>query len=542
MALYDYKDYAQRVVDGQQVAGLYIRQACQRYLSWFDRKDLEFRADAVDRVIRFISQFKHYTGRSAGKPFVLTPFQVWITAAVFGWYKDGVRLCNSVYIEMARKNGKSFYCSALALYCMCADGEPAAEVEIIANSSKQAQILYSMARYLAQQLDPAKKFIRDYRDKLKFAPNKAVLQVLSSDSGTNDGWNSSAFFVDEYHAAPDSKNYDVLLSSQGQRTQPLSVVITTAGFNLNSPCYAMRSTNIEILSGLKTDDTVFAAIFTLDDGDNWQDPANFEKTNPNLGVTVTADYLQKQITTATNNAAAKTGIQTKNFNLWLQSADIWLSPDDIIKHSAAVDLETWRGKTVYAGVDLASVSDLTAVSFMLPDAGRYQYKTWYFVPQSALINGYNAIKYLQWKRNGELIVTDGNVCDYDYILTLMLKTQKDYNLNIALVSYDNWNATSFATSATEAGLYLRPYSQSIGSYSRTTKEFERQLKGGNVTIDNNSITRYCFSNATLKFDHNENCKPVKAGSNNQKIDGVIAILTAQGGYLATFGGGDMAIV
>ena len=524
-----YTDYANKVLSDEITACIYIKLACKRYLEWLERDDIEFRSDKVDRVVNFMSHLKHFTGNMNGKPFILSDFQYWIICNIYGFYWKGTnyRVVKNVYIEVARKNGKSFFAAAMALYNLVADGEMNAEIELVANSTKQAKIIFNMCKYLIESIDKKKKRYKLYRDNIKFPQTKSFLQVLSSDSNANDGWNSSLYIIDEYHSAPNSSMYDVMKSSQGNRENPLAIVITTAGFNLFSPCYQLRQTNIEILKGIKEDDTVFAAIYTLDDGDRWDDEKNFIKANPNLGISVKTNYLKEQVKQAKNNSALQVGTRTKNFNQWLSSSDIWISNNLLLDSTQKINLEEFNGECCYMGVDLASVSDLTALSVMIYKDDKYYFKSFFYLPQSALESS-NAEIYKEWKRQGYLTITDGNVTDYDYILKDILQINR--YLYIVKIGYDSYNATQWAIQATAEGLPLEPFSQALWHFNRPTKEFERLIKSNKVVIDNNPIIRWCFSNVGLKYDHNENCKPTKV-QDMQKIDGVISMLEALGTFL-----------
>lgn len=525
------KDYPNKVLSGEIVACEYIKLACKRYLNFLDK--YEFRARNVANFVNFCSKLHHYTGKSAGTAFKLTPFQLWVACSIYGFYKeDGSRLTQNVYLEMARKNGKSFFAAAMCLFALIGDNEPASEVELVANSAKQAGISFSMCDTLLQGIDRKGKYFKFYRDKIKFPKNNAFLQVLSTDAKSSDGWNSHTFLVDEYHSAPNSAMYDVLKSSQGMRDNPLGIIITTAGFDLFGPCYQMRETNIDILNDLKQDDRTFVAIYTLDEGDDWQDPKNFEKANPNLNVTVKEQYLIDQITQAKNMPSMMVPVMTKNLNIWCSSASIWIPHDLLVKCSENIDDSFFVGKYInFVGVDLASVSDLTAVCIMcVDDNGKYYFKTRYYLPDSCLYNNPNSIKYREWKNQGYLTITPGNVTDYDYITEDLLRLTNN-GVMINEVEYDMYNSTSWAIKMTEEGFNLKPFSQALWNFNKPTKEFERLLKMEKVVIDNNPITRWCFSNVALKTDHNENIKPVKSGDEMGKIDGVIAMIEALGGYL-----------
>jgi phage terminase large subunit-like protein len=527
-ALDKYKEYANAVVCGDIIACEYVVLACKKYLEWFDK--YEFKPDKVDRVVNFISKLKHFTGKHNGKPFTLLPYQYWIICNIFGFYYPNTnkRVINYIYIELARKQGKTALAAAIILYMLIADGESGAECELVANSTKQAKICFDLASNFLQSIDSKGKYFKRYRDKIKFDKTKSFLQVLSSDAGNNDGYNSYCFVLDECHEQPDSKLWDVMVSSQGMRENSLAMIITTAGFNKFGFCYNYRQTCIDILHGVKEDDSQFSAIYTIDDTDDWKDSNNWIKANPSLGHTVLPDYLKQQVSKAINNTTLEVGTRTKNFNQWVSSSDIWLNNDLLLKSTENIDLSNFKECTAYIGIDLASVSDLTAVSVMIPVNDKFYFKTFYYLPSTALANNSNAELYKDWKRKDYLTITDGNVTDYDYVLKDILKVNN--YVYIDKIAYDAYNATQFAINATAEGLPLEPFSQALWSFNRPTKELERLIKSDKVVIDNNDITRWCFSNVTLKSDHNENIKPVKTEA-QQKIDGVIAMIEALGIYL-----------
>ena len=522
-----YTQYANDVLTNKIVAGNLIKLACNRYLTFLQRDDIEFRTDKVERCINFIQSIKHYKGEFVGQYFILQEWQKWIIYNVFGLYYKGTnnRVTKNVYIEVSRKNGKSAFASAICLYGLIADGEAGAEIEFIANTRKQARISFDMAIKFARTIDRKGKYLQLYRDSIQFPKTDSFLQILSSDAGTNDGWNSHIFLADEAHSYKDSRMYDVMKSSQGMRRNPLAVVITTAGFNKFSFCYQLRQTNIEILNNLKEDDTQFSAIYCLDDDDNWQDENVWQKSNPNLNVTVLTQYLKEQIRQAINTPSLEVSVRTKNLNQWLSTSEIWIQDCYILYSSQKLKIEDFAGYNCYCGVDLSAVSDLTAVSFLIDTDDKYYFFNKYYLPESALSDNSNAELYKRWQRMGLLTITEGNVTDYDYITADLMRINQIVTINS--IAYDTWNSTQWAIGATSKGLPLQPFSQALGNFNRATKEFERLLLSNKIVIDDNEITRYCFNNVSLKFDHNDNTKPIKTVRQN-KIDGVIAMLQALG--------------
>lgn len=525
-----YIQYAEDVLSGKIVTGHYIKLAAERFFRLMYDGRYEFREDKVEQVCEFISIIHHYTGKHAGKPFVLEAWQEWIVASMYGFYLRGTneRLVQSAYIEMARKQGKSAFASALCLYHLIADGEMNAEVYMAANSKDQAKVSFNMASNFSKMLDPGKEFLDPYRDTIKYERTLSFLKVLAADSSKLDGPNASMYLIDEYHAAKNSGVKDVLQSSQGMRENPMAVIITTAGFDRLGVCYQYREMCTEVVSGMKEDDTLFIAIYCLDKEDDWKDEAVWVKSNPNLGVTVQTKYLKTQVRKAINTPSDEVGIKTKNLNIWCDAEKTWIKDDYILSASANVNLEEYNGLDCFIGVDLSSTSDLTSFSVMIPTTEKMVWKTFYFLPEAALTEKRFKELYGEWARQGALCITPGNVVDYDFILNKIMEIGQI--LNIVTIGYDSWNATQFVINCTEKGLPMEPYSQSIGNFNKPTKELERLLLSGVAVIDNNIITRHCFRNVVMARDKNGNTKPSKQYE-EKKIDGVIAMIEALGVYL-----------
>lgn len=525
-----YYHYVEDVLNGKIVVGELIKLACQRFKDDLQRQDIYFNESVVDKAINFIGTLKHFMGKSSGKHFKLENWQQFIIANIVGWYwKDGnTRRFTSSYIEVSRKNGKTALAAALCLYYLIADGEDGAEVDLAANSKEQAKIAFEFCSSFSKQLDPKGKYLKPYRDNVQFALNNSKLKVFAADDSKLDGFNASFGLIDEYHAAKNSKVRDVIKSSMGMRNNPHLCTITTAGFEKTLPCYKLRSTSIEILNKLKTDDSMFIAIYSLDDKDDWTDKDNWVKCTPNLNVTVTSKYIKEQVQSAINNPSEEVGVKTKTLNLWCDVADVWLPESYIVKASKDIHLEDFRDCECYIGVDLSATSDLTAVSYLIEKDNIYYFKTDYYLPESALVDKPDRETYKIWKQQGLITITAGNVTDYDYITNDIVAASNI--LNIQKIGYDKWNATQWAIHATEIGLPLEEYPQTMGNFNRPTKELERLILSGNTVIDNNEITRWCFRNVELKSDYNGNVKPNK-GIKSKKIDGVIAIIQALGMYL-----------
>ncbi len=530
-----YQIYPNKVLSGEIPACQYIKQACRRYLSWFDRDDIYFDPEAADRPVNFIQKLKQYQGKWAGQYLILEEWQKFFLYGIYGWKYKGTnkRVVRHARLEISRKNGKSTLIAGLALYHLIAEGKGASEVDIVALTRQQSKILFDMCSAISKRMDPGSKHIHQTINRVKYPKYDSFIQVLASESAAIDGYSSSVAVMDEGHNQKDSKLFDVLLSSQAARENPLSILITSAGYLLNGFYYTdVRPNVINMLNGVVEQDSLFGLIYTLDEDDSIEDESVWIKANPNLGVSVSVDYLRDRISMIKSQPSSRVDVETKNFDLWKQSSEVWIPDSYIMNSFENVDLSKLKGEECFGGIDLASVSDLTAVSIMFPPnenrdyyPDKFIFKSYCFLPEESIENSPNRELYKKAINVKHLLKTPGNCTDYEYILKLLLDINENTPIND--IAYDSWNSTQFCISATDSGLPMTPFSQSIGNFNKCTREFERLILSDKVIIDANVMTRFCFQNATLKTDFNENAKPVKP-SKDQKIDLVIAMLQSLG--------------
>ena len=530
-----YEKYIRDVKSGKTIACSYIKQAIERYEGLRAREEIFFDEECVDLAIDFISNMKHFLGKSAGKRFFLEPWQQFIVACILGlkWKETGYRVCRETYIQIARKAGKDAFVGALAIYMMIVDGEASPEIACLANSRDQARILFDYITNFSKSLDPKGAAIKALRNYVKFPSNNGIVKVFSADASKLDGLNVSMGVIDEYHEARDRKLYDVIKSSMGMRTQPLMVVITTAGFNLDSPCHDMYKLSLEVLSGVKNDDSFFPFLFQLDVDDDIEDENNWYKCQPNLDVTVSKDFMRGELVKMKNDSTAEVGIKTKTFNMWCTSSMVWIKPEVVVANMKGLRLEDFIGYTGVIGVDLGSVNDLTAVSLMIPLAEKKVFFNWSFLPEETYKTHPLKELYDKFIKEGSLILTSGNVTDYDFVANKIREINEI--IPITDVFYDKWNSTQFAITMTELGFNMVEFSQSIGNYNAPTKEFQRLMLTNELEIDKSSNFLWQMTCVSLKVDANGNTKPQKTAWTTQKIDNIISCTTALGGWLKAGG-------
>lgn len=536
-SLQKYKQYAEDIVNEKMVSCRYIKLAAQRYLSWFDREDIQFIPDRADHVVNFIEKLKHFQQPFAGKQFLLEPWQKWFLYGIYGWYYTDTddRVIKHIILDCGRKTGKSMLAAAMSLYAML-EGGYGIECDIVANTRAQAKILFDMCVGISKRMDPKRKHLRQTINRIKYDKKESFIQVLASEAASLDGYGSYFYVEDEFHAATDTKLFDVLASSQGARHNPLSMIVTTAGYNLTGPYYTeIRKGLIDMLEGVVENDSLFGLIYTLDEGDDYHDPAVWKKANPNLGVTVPESYIKDRIENIKTNPLSEIDVITKTMNQWVQSKETWITDETVMKSFEKLDLNKLKGELAFGGIDLASVSDETSVNIMFPPnpdreyyPDKYIFYSRAYLPEDALVTSPNADFYKKAKMAGHLWTTPGNVTDYDFILRDLIDFNNDYVLE--KVAYDAYNSSQFVINAQDSGLMMEPFAQGLGSFNRATKEFERLILSGKVVIDGNVVTRWNFANVVIKEDNNFNTKPIKSNK-QQKIDIVIAMLQSLGIYL-----------
>lgn len=453
-----WKQYPKDVCSGKIVAGKYIKLACERFLDWFDRDDIFFDLDRMDKIENFINHMKHFQGHFAGKPFKLLDFQRFVLAGIFGWYYTAnpeKRVTETVIMFIARKNAKTALSAAILLSELCIQKEAGAEVFLAANTRDQARIALSFIKGYAKSLDPKGKHFKIMRDSVQFPKTNSFCKVISAQAGVNDGGNPSIFLIDEHHACQDPNDgmFQVLRSGQAMRKNPMAIIISSGGYLMDGfPFYERIKSAHQQLDGVAPlKDSVFYALFELDRDDDWTDETNYIKANPSLGSIVQPEFLEDRLADAKQNMAAQVDFKIKNLDIFVTAKNIWLEPQIVLDSFEKLDMEALKGEPCYGGIDLSSVSDLTAFAACWPPnpyrtylPEKYLIKIFSWVPQAALETS-NGVLYNQFIHQGLLKMTSGNSVDYQEILHDLTEFSQDYP--ISKLHYDEWNATSFIQSA-----------------------------------------------------------------------------------------------
>lgn len=525
--------YAEQVRDGRILVCEYVRLAVRRYYADLGRaleRGWHFDRRAALRAIGFIERLKHTKGEWAGRHFRLEPWQHFVLWNIFGWKNaDGTRRFRYAYIEIARKNGKTALSAGVGLYMLFADGESRPEVYSAATVKDQAKICFADAVEIVRATD-LKHYLTPFRNSIVYEARGGMMKPLSSDYGTHDGLNPSCGIIDEFHAHRDSGMFDVIKSAFGARRQPLMFIITTAGFNKSGACYAYRENVIKVLREVNEDDTLFGIIYTLDTNEEWDDPCMWIKSNPNLGVSLSADYLADQVRDARNRPEAVRNVMTKNLNLWVDAERTWILDDAWQKCVGTISPDELRGCTCWGGLDLSNVSDITAYVLLFHENDRFQLVPYFWIPEEKMLEKIRRenINYDRWVADGYVTVTPGNVIDYDFVKADILRRTAEYDLRSS--AYDRWNASQTIIDLQNEGMTCNPFGQGYGSMSAPTREFEKLVLTGRIEHFGNPVLRWMLASTVVKSDPAGNIKPDKERS-TQKIDGIVASIMALGEWM-----------
>ena len=522
-------DYANRVLSGEIPAGLYVRQACQRHLNDLAAGVYTFDESAANRAIDFFGFLKHSKGEWAGTPVTLELWQCFVVGNLFGWLQpDGLRRYRTAYIEIPRKNGKTFLAAGVALYLAFFDNEGGAEVFAAATKRDQAKICWEEARRMVLSSPALKKRITALVGNLHDTRTNSKFMPLGADGDTMDGLNIHAAIVDELHAHKTRAIVDVLETATAARRQPLILYITTAGTSRTSVCYERHEYAMRVLSGTAADETMFGYIATWDEGDDWKDERSWAKANPNLGVSVKVEDLRRKVERAKQLPTELNAYLRLHGNIWTQQVDRWI-PLDLwdANNTGPIDEDDLIGRIGYAGLDLSATRDITAwvMAFARPDDPEHvDILARFWCPEEwahATENRYSA-QYQAWARDGWLTLTDGPAIDYAFVRKQVLEDAMRFR--IAEVGFDPlFQGAETSMILASEGMKMVPVRQGYFSMALPMKEFERRMLNKHLNHGGNPVLRFMAESFAVSVDPAGSLKPDRASS-QWKIDGIVAIV------------------
>ena len=485
---------------------------------WYD-------SDAADRAVGFFRDvLVHVKGEKAGDPFELDTWQENIVGAMFGWKRqDGTRRFRTAYIEIPRKNGKSTLAAGLALYMLFSkDGsEQGGEVYSCAAEREQASIVFDVAAQMVAAEPVLRANCKVFRKSIGVSKTASTYRVLSADAYTKHGLNASAVIFDELHAQPNRELWDVMTTSTGARLQPLIVAITTAGYDRNSICYETHDYACKVRDGILEDDSFLPVIYGAAEKDDFKSRKTWEKANPGLGISIRTDYLEREAIKASELPSYENTFRRLHLNQWTEQAVRWLPMD---RWDEAEPFTAFDGRKCWAGLDLASTTDVAALVLICPDDdGGFDVMPVFWIPKENAIRRErkDRVPYSAWVNQGIMRSTEGDVIDYEQIRADIIELSERFN--IQEIAVDRWNATQLVTQLDGDGINVAMFGQGYRSMSAPSKLLEALVMSKKLHHNSDPVMRWMASNVAIESDAAGNIKPSKKKS-TEKIDGIVALV------------------
>lgn len=548
--------FAKDVVKGKVPACRYVVLACQRHLDDLAASKAasyayRFNAAEAEKKLALIELMPHTKGEWAFKRQLVTlePWQKFGLACTFGWVhkKGGLRRFRESYWEVPRKNGKSVIAAGVGISMFAADNEFGAEVYSGATTEKQAWEVFRPARLMVQRSPGLVEYLGIEVNAQALARPEDGSRFEPIIGNPGDGASPSCSIVDEYHEHDSAVLYETMLTGMGARRHPLMFIITTAGANIEGPCYDKRREVIEMLEGLVPNEELFGWIWTLDDGDDWTDPKVLAKANPNMGVSVYAEYLISQQQRAIKQARFTNTFKTKHLNLWVTAKTGYFN---LQQWEACKDeslrLEDFEGESCFLAFDLARKLDMNSMARVfcrVIDGKRHYFSVAprFWVPEDTANDSDNrrmAERFQKWVNTGHLYTTDGAEIDYREILAEAVDAHSRNPVEQSPI--DPSGATNLSHHLDDDGLSPVTIVQNYTNMSDPMKELEAAIRSGRFHHDGNPIMTWCIGNVIGKNlpGNDDVVRPIKQGNDN-KIDGAVALIMAVGRAMLADRGGSV---
>ena len=526
--------YHEAIQKKEVIVGVWVRLCFEILTTGLLNGEWEFNEKKANKAIKFIENFCHHSeGRSD-----LLHLELWqkaIVSAIFGIMDKttGYRQFREVFIIVARKNGKTLFAAAIAAYMTYVDGEYGAKVYFLAPKLDQADLVYDAFYQIVQSDDELDSITKKRRSDIYIKAFNTSVKKIAFNSKKSDGFNPQLVVNDEMEAWPGDqglKQYEVMTSALGARKQPLIISIATAGYVNDGIFDELFKRATAFLKGNSREKRLLPFIYMIDDIEKWDSIEELKKSNPNLGVSVSAEYYLEQIEIARNSISKKVEFMTKFCNIKQNSAVAWLDYWDVMKcvhEEKPLSLEDFKGCYCVGGIDLSRTTDLTAASIVINRDGINHIFTRFYMPQKryeVAINEDNT-PYNIYRDRGFLFISGENQVDYKVVYNWFIELVKVYKIKPLKIGYDRYSANYLVEDLKTAGFHTDDVYQGT-NLTPILHEFEGNLKDGLFDFGDNSMLAAHFLNVAVDINLNDSrMKPVKI-EKRMRIDGAMSVFDA----------------
>lgn len=520
------------------IIGHELKQELSRLIEELDSDKYIYDQSEATLRINFIETFcKHTKSPFYGVKFKL---ELWEKAVIeafysFKWKESDLRRFKKCLLLIARKNGKSTLCAAIALSELMLN---IGGVDIVcsSNDDAQADIIFQEVNNMREQFDPYGRRTHKNLKGIFNLRNKSTIKKLSDRTKNKEGRNIDYGFIDEVHEMTTNVIAKSIEQSQSTKDESGLWEVTTEGFVNDGFLDAELKYARKVSEGKVYDPTLLVWLYSQDNEvEIWQDPKTHYKSNPSLGLIKKKEYLKEQIRKAQQSQSDRIFTLAKDFNVKQNNASAWLMSDDF-QNEATYKMEDFKGCVAVAGVDLADTTDLACAKVLIikPGSGVKFIITKYFIPESKLTKGEEQDKkdYKQWAKEGLIEVSPGNENDFRLITKWFVSLYKTWGIKFFKIGYDNAMAKYWVNEMEDIGFDLDRILQTPDGMSEAMKLLEEDLKSKYVNYNNNPMDRWCYSNTAIKVNNRGQMMPIKVEDNRTKrIDGTVANIIAVAVYL-----------
>lgn len=535
---YIYEYYA-KICSGEVVVGKWIKIIYEIVVNALEAADYFFNAKKANKAIKFIENYCHHSkGRND-----LLKLELWQKAAIsviFGCVDEqNIRIFREVFIVIGRKNGKSLFASAIIAYMAYLEPEYGQEIYCLAPKLDQAALVYDGFYQMVNSEEELKAEARKRRSDIYIAETNTVIKPIAFNAKKSDGFNPQLVVCDEIAAWSGDgglKQYEVMKSALGARRQPIILSISTAGYVNDSIYDELMKRSTQFLKGSSKEKRLLPLLYMIDDVEKWNDIEELKKANPNMGVSVTADFFQEEIAVAEGSLSKRAEFLCKYCNIKQNSSIAWLESQVVEKATAVkrVDgketqytLEDFRGCYAVGGIDLSQTTDLTAACVIIERDGVLYSFCQFFMPHGRIeaLTATDGIAYDIFVKKGVLTLSGENYVDYRDVYNWFVMLLEEYEIRTLKIGYDRYSAQYLINDLSGYGFHTDDVFQGE-NLTPVIREFEGIIKDGNFKICNNNLLKGHFLNVALKQNmETRKFRPVKI-ERRAHIDGFVSVIDA----------------
>lgn len=525
-------EYHDKIERGQIIAGKWIKKIYKILVDGIKSGDWDFDAKKANKAIQFIENFCHHS-KGRNDLFKLELWQKAIVSAIFGILdkKTHRRQFREIFLLVGRKNGKSLFAAAIMAYVAYIDGEYGSELYCLAPKLDQADIVYDSFYKITQAEEELAEVTKKRRSDIYIAELNTTIKKIAFNAKKADGFNPTMTTNDEMEAWPGDqglKQYEVMVSGTGARTEPITLSTSTAGYVNDGIFDELMKRSTAFLKGSSKERRLLPFLYMIDDLEKWNTKEELAKANPNLGVSVQWEFFEEQIAIALQSLSKKAEFMTKYCNIKQNSSIAWLDYETVAKAAGQpYTLDDFRGCYCVAGIDLSRTTDLTAVSLVIEKGGKNHVITQFFMPQER----YNVaideegVPYNIFKEQGYLTISGEHQVNYKDVFAWFVRLIKEYKIRPLKVGYDRYCAGYLVEEMKESGFHMDDVYQGT-NLTPVLNTFEGDLKDGMYLIGENNLLKSHLLNVAVQIQTDDSrMKPVKI-EKRAHIDGAVSIFDA----------------